>query len=212
MKTQIKVFTFNPFQENTYVLWDENKNACIIDPGCYAQRERDELTNFIKHKGLKISRIFNTHCHLDHVFGNDFVSETYGVPVEIHRGELPVLARAHVAGEMYGVPMSSPQTPTHFLEENDVVEIGDIALKVLFVPGHSPAHICFYNAKENFLIGGDVLFYGSIGRTDLPGGNHDLLISNIKTKIFTLPDETVVHSGHGGSTTVGFERLNNPFF
>jgi hydroxyacylglutathione hydrolase len=190
--TTIKVFTFNAFSENTYIVSDENKETIIFDPGCYTVNEQKILKKYIDDNGLQVKRLINTHCHLDHIFGNTFVEETYGVTMECHRNEIPVLARAPIAGDMFGVP-----TPVRF--------------KVILAPGHSPGSLCFYNEAEKYLIGGDVLFLGSIGRTDLPGGSHQQLIDSILTRLMPLPEDVKVYSGHGQSTTIGYEKYNNPF-
>ncbi|PHN07254.1 MBL fold metallo-hydrolase [Flavilitoribacter nigricans] len=204
--------TFNDFQENTYIVYDDTGECIIFDPGCFRTHEEEELVSTIQKLGLTPVRLINTHCHLDHVFGNKFVAEHFGLGLEIHRGELPVLEAVPQVCMMYGLPPAplSP-APTHFIEEGDIIEFGETKLEVLFTPGHSPASISFYCRESNFLIAGDVLFYGSIGRTDLPGGDFDTLIGNIKNKILVLPDDTVVYPGHGPKTTVAFERANNPF-
>lgn len=209
--TTIKVFTFNPFSENTYILFDENKEAIVFDPGCYTVNEKKLLKKYIDDNGLKIKRLINTHCHLDHIFGNTFIEEEYGVTMECHVNEIPVLARAPIAGDMFGVPTPAQPTPSVFIEDNAEIEVGQMKLKAILAPGHSPGSLCFYNEVEKFLIGGDVLFYGSIGRTDLPGGNHKQLIDSILSRLMPLPEDVKVHSGHGRETTIGFEKYNNPF-
>ena len=210
--TQIQAFEFSPFAENTYVMWDETGECAIFDPGCYTHEERDALRQFIEAKNLRPVRLINTHCHLDHVFGNPFVVKTWGLGLEIHEGELPVLASFEKVCQMYGVPFQDPQPmPTNFIESGETLTFGNTKLQVLFTPGHSPASLSFYCEAEKFVLSGDVLFYESIGRTDLPGGNFDTLIQSIRTQILTLPDETVVLSGHGPSTTVRHEREYNPF-
>jgi hydroxyacylglutathione hydrolase len=210
--THVKSFTFNAFSENTFVLFDEeSRDAIIIDPGCYTTNEQKQLQKFIADNTLIVKRLLNTHCHLDHVFGNRFVEETYNVELEAHRSELPVLARAHIAGGMYGAPMPEQVPFSIFIEDNDDITLGEATFKVILAPGHSPGSLCFYNEKEGFLIGGDVLFFRSIGRTDLPLGNHKQLIDSITTRLFTLPDATKVFCGHGQPTTIGYERYNNPF-
>jgi hydroxyacylglutathione hydrolase len=208
----IKFYTFNPFAENTYIVADETtREAIIFDPGCYSTNDRQKLKKYIDDNNLTVKRLINTHCHLDHVFGNTWVTETYGVAVECHRNEVPVMARAHVAGAMYGTPMPPQPEPTLFIEDGDVITLGNLTLEVILAPGHSPGSLCFYNATDNYLIGGDVLFFRSIGRTDLPLGNYEQLIHSIQTRIMTLPDEVTVYSGHGQPTTIGYERYNNPF-
>ena len=155
--------------------------------------------------------MLNTHCHLDHVFGNKWVYETYALELFLHPNEEMVLGFAPQSGQMWGLPFENYNGPLHFLNENDEVKLGDNSLKVLLTPGHSPGSICFYSEKDKFVIGGDVLFRESIGRTDLPGGNHDTLIESIREKLFVLPDDVTVYSGHGDKTTIGYEKRNNPF-
>ncbi len=204
--------TFNPFQENTFIVADENGECIIFDPGCYDANEQKRLTDFISTNNLKPIKLINTHCHLDHVFGNKFVAEKYSLGLEIHRGELPVLKSMPMVCQNYGLPVpeESPE-PTHFLEEGDMIEFGDTILDIVFTPGHSPASISFISKKDKFVIAGDVLFYDSIGRTDLPGGNFETLMSSIHDKLMPLDDEFKVYCGHGPSTTIGRERSLNPF-
>lgn len=204
-------FTFNPIQENTYVLHAENGDCCIIDPGCYFDEERNELVRFIQSKKLKPVYLLNTHCHLDHVFGNKFVSDTWQLPLYLHETEKMVLSFAPKSADMYGLPFENYNGEMKWLNPGDIIKIGDSELKVLFTPGHSPGSVSFYNEKDGYVISGDVLFSGSIGRTDLPGGDYDQLERSIKTELYTLPDETKVYSGHGGGTSIGFEKRNNPF-
>jgi len=209
--TKVAKFEFSPFQENTYILYDETNECAIIDPGCYTDKERKELSDFIKAAGLKPVKLLNTHCHLDHVFGNKYVAEKYGLGVECHKGELPVLQSASVVAKMYGVNMEPSPEPSHFIEEGDVVTFGNTKLETLLTPGHSPASICFFCREANILIAGDTLFRMSIGRTDLPGGDHATLLKSIKEKIFLLDDDVKVFSGHMEETTIGHEKLHNPF-
>ena len=205
--------TFNPFQENTYVVYDQTGECIIFDPGCNNSQEEDQLVQFIESKNLKPVRLINTHCHIDHVFGNAFVAEKYQLPLEIHEGELAVLKSVPMVAQMYNIPMPSPSPePGRFIAEGEHIEFGNTILQTLFTPGHSPASLSFYCEADQFIIAGDVLFQGSIGRTDLPGGDFKLLIKNIREKFFTLPDAVKVYPGHGPSTTVGFEKKNNPFF
>ena len=207
----IKQFTFSPIQENTYLLWNDNNDAIIIDPGCYDGYEEEELKNFINTSGLKPKLLLNTHCHLDHVFGEKYVAETWGLVAHIHPKEQQMMRLAEASGIMYNLPFKSYAGPFNFLEEGDIIKIGTDELKVLFAPGHSPGHVCFYSESQGFVIGGDVLFSGSIGRTDLPMGNYETLITSIQTQLLSLPDATKVYSGHGPMTTIGKERLSNPF-
>ena len=207
----VKKFTFNPVEENTCVLYNAEGLCFIIDPGCYSQQERDELKKFIEDGGLKPVLLLNTHCHLDHVFGNKWVAETWGLTLHIHEKEKPVLDFAPQAGLMWQMPFENYNGKLLFLKEGTTIKLGQDELEIRFAPGHSPGSVCFYYEPGGFVIGGDVLFNGSIGRTDLPGGDYKTLINSIQTQLFTLPDDTKVHSGHGPTTTVGFEKMNNPF-
>ncbi len=204
--------TFNPFQENTYVVYDESKDCIIFDPGCYSQMEREQLKNYINEHNLHPVKLINTHCHIDHVFGNQFIANEYSLKLEIHRGELTVLKTVPQIGQLYGIPLPDTQPePGHFIEEGDVITIGDSSLVAILTPGHSPASLSFYCDTDKVLIAGDVLFDGSIGRTDLPGGDYNTLIRSIKEKLLPLGDDVTVYPGHGGSTTIGKERVSNPF-
>jgi hydroxyacylglutathione hydrolase len=207
----LKAFTFNPVQENTYVLYNEKKECCIIDPGCYFTEEREVLKTYIENAGLKPVLLLNTHCHLDHVFGNKFVHETWNLTLHIHEKEKLVLERAPIAGKTWQLPFDNYEGDLLFLKEGETIKIGEEELEIRFTPGHSPGSVIFYHEAGGFVIGGDVLFNGSIGRTDLPGGDHATLINSIQTQLFTLPDETKVYSGHGSLTTIGFEKMNNPY-
>jgi len=210
---KIKIFTFNAYGENTYVLFDETNECVIMDPGMYEGFEQNELVSFVKENNLKPVLLLNTHCHLDHVFGNKFVFDTWGLKPQFNKGELQVLqAVPGYAPQMGFTHYELSPEPDTYLEETGTINFGNSSLELIFAPGHSPAHLCFYSTADNFLIGGDVLFYQSIGRTDLPGGNHQQLIDNIKTKLFILPNDCKVYPGHGPSTTIGFEKQNNPFF
>lgn len=207
----IKTFVFNPVQENTYLLYNEEKDCCIIDPGCYFPEERNILTMFIRESGLNPVLLLNTHCHLDHVFGNKFISDTWGLIPHLHEKEKPVLDFAPASAQLWQLPFSNYEGELVFIKEGTTISIGREELEIRFTPGHSPGSVSFYHEAGGFVISGDVLFNGGIGRTDLPGGNYDMLVSSIQTQLFTLPDETRVYSGHGQMTTVGFEKMNNPF-
>jgi hydroxyacylglutathione hydrolase len=207
----VEVFEFNPFQENTYLLWNENRDAIIIDPGCYFTAEEERLQNFIKSANLKPVQLINTHCHIDHVFGNKWAAKNYQLELFIHKKEEPVLQFAPSSGTMWGLHLDAYNGLLHFLERGDIVSLGEDKLQVILAPGHSPGSICFYCEEQNFLIGGDVLFLESIGRTDLPGGNHEQLLRSIRDQLFVLPDETIVYPGHGPQTTIGHEKKYNPF-
>jgi hydroxyacylglutathione hydrolase len=208
---QVQSFVFNPFQENTFVLFDETKECIIIDPGCSDENENRELKTFIELRKLQVKLLLNTHCHIDHVLGNKFVKDTFKVHLLIPPGEEPVLKAAEVYAPSYGFHLYQHQPADGYLEEGDHLKVGNHTFIVLSVPGHSPGHVGFYSEKNRILIGGDVLFYNSIGRTDLPGGNHDQLIASIHTKLFALPDSVRVYPGHGPETTIGFEKKTNPF-
>jgi len=207
----VKSFTFNPVEENTYVLYNDQKQCCIIDPGCYFPEERDRLKTDIEKTGLQPILLLNTHCHLDHVFGNKFVHETWGLPLHLHEKEKPMLDFAPESGRMWQMPFDNYAGPLVYLKEGALISIGSETLEVRFTPGHSPGSVSFYHEAGRFIIGGDVLFNGSVGRTDLPGSDFGTLVNSIQTQFFTLPDETLVYSGHGPVTSIGFEKMNNPF-
>jgi hydroxyacylglutathione hydrolase len=207
----VTTYTFNPVEENTYVLYNEQKECCIIDPGCYFQPERDELKTGLEKQGLRPVLLLNTHCHLDHVFGNKFVHDQWQLNLHLHEKEKAVLDFAPQSASMWGLPFDNYEGPLVYLKEGEIIRIGEDILEILFTPGHSPGSISFYHQAGGFVIGGDVLFNGSIGRTDLPGGDYATLVNSIQTRFFTLPDDTRVYSGHGPFTTIGFEKMNNPF-
>jgi len=209
---EIHQITFNTFQENTFILWDNTGDCIIIDPGCYEKNEELELVDFINKNNLNPVKLINTHCHIDHILGNKFVSEKWDLELYINKIDLPLLKGAGDIARMYGFEnyKGSPY-PKHYLKEGDILEFGESKLEILFTPGHAPGHICLFNKEGSFIVSGDVLFNGSIGRTDLPGGDFDTLIESIKTKLMTLQDETIVYCGHGPSTSIGKERLSNPF-
>ena len=207
----VKSFEFNPLQENTYILYNDINDCIIIDPGCYFDSEKEELYRFIHQNKLLPKFLLNTHCHLDHVFGNKDVAAKYNLPLHMHKNEIPVLEQAAAAGLMYNVPFDNYTGEQLYLQENTTISLGNDKLLILLTPGHSPGSLSFYSSANNFVIGGDVLFKNSIGRSDLPGGNHNQLITSIKQQLFTLPDNTIVYSGHGPKTTIGQEKATNPF-
>lgn len=208
----IKTFTFNPFQENTYLIYDESKQAAIIDCGCILDYEKKALMVYMAENELKLVKVLNTHMHLDHQFGNRFLAETYGIKPEAHREDEFLLETVKAQGAMFGIPVKEdPQPLLSYIEDNQEIEAGTIKMKALHVPGHSPGSIALYIESEGVVFVGDVLFRGSIGRTDLPKGDYATLIQSIQTKLLTLPDSTVVYSGHGPATTIGEERVDNPF-
>jgi glyoxylase-like metal-dependent hydrolase (beta-lactamase superfamily II) len=208
----VKKFTFNPFSENTYVVTDEFKNAVIIDPGCYYKAEQNELDNYVLKNNLKLKSILHTHSHLDHMFGTAYLADKYNLDLWICKEDLVTYQSYEKVCEVYGVPITFSPNPTpKFFDLKQLIQIDGIKFEILFVPGHSPGHVAFYNKEDNFLINGDCLFENSIGRTDLPGGNHQQLIDSIKNEIFILPDETLVYCGHGNETTIKAEKSSNPF-
>jgi len=208
---EVAVFVFSSWSENTYVLYDDSKECCIVDPGCNDASEQSALVSFIESNGLTPTKLVNTHCHIDHVLGNKFVSEKYGLDLIAHEGEQVVLDNMVQVAAMYGTPYEKSPDIKIFLNEGEYLSFGNTKLEVYFTPGHSPASISFFHRESKQLIAGDVLFKGSIGRTDLPGGNFDTLIASIKDKLYPLGDEVVVYNGHGPSTTIGEERRSNPF-
>tara|TARA_B110000438_G_scaffold96813_1_gene95965 strand:+ start:4427 stop:5065 length:639 start_codon:yes stop_codon:yes gene_type:complete len=209
---KIKTFTFNPFSENTFIVYDDTKECIIIDPGCYENNERKELEKYISDNNLKPIMLINTHCHIDHVFGNQFVCKRWSLDLQINKLDLDILKNNVELAQLYGFENYeiSPM-PKKFLNENDKINFGNSTLTIILTPGHSPGHISLYSSKEKIIISGDVLFNNGIGRTDLPGGNYDTLIKSIKEKLLVLEDETIVFCGHGPSTTIRKEKLNNPF-
>lgn len=208
---QIKAFVFNPFMENTYILYDETGECMIIDPGCYEEYEEEQLDKFIDTHDLTVVRLINTHCHIDHVLGNEHVMRRYQTGLHIHKKEVQILHAVESYASNYGFNQFHPTEATDFLEEGDRVSFGNSEVEVLFLPGHAPGHIGLLNKKQKLLVGGDVLFRESVGRTDLPGGDHITLIRSIHEKLFVLDDEIVVYCGHGPETTIGHEKQYNPF-
>jgi glyoxylase-like metal-dependent hydrolase (beta-lactamase superfamily II) len=207
----IQSFEFNPFSENTYIVFDDLKEAAIIDPGCYEPHERKTLDQYIADNQLTVKYLLNTHCHIDHVLGNNYIVEKYKVPFLIHQKEEVVLRAVKSYAPNYGFSNYQEATPTGYLKEGSSIFIGQSEWQILFLPGHAPGHVGFYNAEEGKLISGDVLFERSIGRTDLPGGSFETLIHSIHSQLFTLPDNVNVFPGHGDTTTIGEEKTENPF-
>lgn len=207
----VHYFAFGPFQENTYVLWDETKECIILDPGNSNTSENKKLSHFIEEKQLTVKRLILTHAHVDHISGNRYIFDTYGLLPEVHKDDVYFIEKQLPTANMYGIPAEQSPMPVSFINEGDVIKFGNSELNTLHTPGHSPGSISYYSLEDKFIIGGDVMFYGSIGRTDLPLGHHDTLIKSIKEKLFPLGDDMKVYSGHGMPTTIGFERMNNPF-
>lgn len=208
---QLKAFTFNAFQENTYLIINAKKRCWIVDPGMYEQSEVIQLNQYIATNGLQPVAIINTHCHLDHIFGVQALKDQYNIPFDIHEKDLPVLKGAPASAVIFGFEAISAPVPDFFIKEGEPLQLDDEILEVRFTPGHSPGSIVFYYPAGGWCIGGDVLFNGSIGRTDLPGGNFDTLINSIRSQLFSLPPETIVLPGHGPATTVAQEMEHNPF-
>ena len=208
---KIQHFVFGPFAENTYILSDETGECIIIDPGCYEREEKETISTFLNQNNLKVVKLLNTHCHIDHVLGNDFIKEAYGVTLATHEKEAPLLKAVKSYAPNYGFVNYREAEIDEFIDENDMIKFGQSELEILFVPGHSPGHIAFYNREQKLCIGGDVLFQGSIGRTDLPGGDFNTLIQSIHQKFFALNDDVTVFCGHGPATTIGDEKKSNPF-
>jgi glyoxylase-like metal-dependent hydrolase (beta-lactamase superfamily II) len=207
----IEKFVFNGFGENTYLLYDETKECIIIDPGCYTEPEKRGFAEFIDQNGLKPVKLIYTHCHVDHVLGNNFIVETYGLKPVIHKAALPFLENAHQQARVYGFEIEEAIQGENFLEEGDVIKFGNSELKIVYTPGHADGSVCFISQADRFVITGDVLFRDSIGRTDFPTGNFDVLMKSIHEKLFTLDDDFTVYSGHGPETSIGYEKINNPF-
>ncbi len=207
----IKSFIFNDFQENTYVLYDDTRQCVIVDPGCYTKHEEQALADFIAQNNLQPVKLINTHCHIDHVLGNAFVAHKYNLSLYLHKDELKTYQQTARWADVFGLVMQDIPTQLVYLNQGDTVSFGNTQLEVLFTPGHSIVSLTFVNHTSKTIVCGDVLFYQSIGRTDLPGGNHATLIQSIKEKLLTLPNDYVVYSGHGIKTTIGNERAHNPF-
>jgi Zn-dependent hydrolases, including glyoxylases len=209
----IKQFTFNFFGENTYLLYDETKDAVIIDCGCIMPEEEKKLSVFLEKNDLTLKKLLSTHYHFDHVIGNTYIFHKYGIRPEIHRDEknaaTPTL---NMQASKFGIPMNFEEIePLRYIEDNEEIRFGNSVLKAILVPGHSPASLAFYSEADNLLFSGDTLFQDSIGRTDLWGGDFGTLIINLEERLLTLPDNTTVYPGHGPSTTIGNEKSNNPY-
>lgn len=208
---KIKQFTFNPFQVNTYILYDDTGECAIIDASCYDKQEKKQLAEFISDQNLKPVAQLLTHCHIDHMLGSRFISKTYKLKPMTHKDSLPFLENSKEYGKVFGFDVDKPIMPDTFLDDGDIIEFGEQALKVIYTPGHAAGSLCFYNEVSGMLFAGDVLFQNSIGRTDLPTGDHDLLIKSILHKLMVLPGGTIVYPGHGPKTTIQEERTTNPF-
>jgi len=208
---RIEKFIFNPFSENTYLLYDETGECIIIDPGCYERFEENIIAEFLLSQNLKLVKQVFTHCHIDHIFGVNFIFNQYGLKPEIHKAALPFIIKGPQQASFYGFDMPKITEPGSFIVEGDKIKFGNSELDVVYTPGHADGSICFINHPQKFVITGDVLFRESIGRTDFPTGDFDLLMESIRTKLFVLDDDFIVYSGHGEETTIGYEKMNNPF-
>jgi glyoxylase-like metal-dependent hydrolase (beta-lactamase superfamily II) len=207
----IHSFCFNPFQENTYVLYNDQKEAIIIDPGMYSELEFKQFLQFINKNELSPKLLLNTHCHLDHVFGNNFVSEQFQLTAHFHSNEQIVIDRLPEASAKWGVISEAYKGPVKYINDGEIIPFVNDKLKVLLTPGHSPGSVCFYIAEQEILIGGDLVFMDGVGRTDLPGSNPMDLIKSIRDKILPLPDTTIIFSGHGPETNLSREKRQNPY-
>jgi hydroxyacylglutathione hydrolase len=213
MKKPLRIaqFTFNAFSENTYVISDETGASIIIDPGMTDPTEDAILFEYVADEKLSPQLILNTHCHLDHILGNSAAANQYGISMQCHAGEIPVIERASATSLMFGIPYRLSVMPAKTLTEGDRITIGEIEFDTLFVPGHAPGHLAFVCHAERVVFSGDVLFKGSVGRVDLPGCNAADLVHSIQNKMYLLPDDYVVYSGHGPHTTIGEEKTGNFF-
>ena len=209
---RIQEFTFNMFQENTFIIWDKSNSCIIIDPGCYSEKEEEVLISFIEKNDLIPEKLVNTHCHIDHILGNKVMSEKWGLDLYMHKDDISLLNNAKNIANMYGFNNYQEAICNRiYLSDGDKLTFGESELEILFTPGHSPGHICLLNKKGKFIIAGDVLFNGSVGRTDLRGGDFDTLIKSIRKRLLSLEEDTIVYCGHGPSTTIGKEKATNPF-
>lgn len=208
---KIYQFTYNPFQENSYVLADEDNNCVIIDPGCYEAEEEKQFLHFFEENNLKPLALLNTHAHLDHIMGNQIVKENFDIPLYLHKEDLFLIEGGEKSANLYGLhKFKNSPLPDIFLNDGDQLKFGQITLDVIFTPGHAPGHVVFYNKENEVVINGDVLFQGSYGRVDLPGGDFNTLKNSINEKMFKLPDNTKVLTGHGSPTFIGKEKETNP--
>jgi glyoxylase-like metal-dependent hydrolase (beta-lactamase superfamily II) len=208
---KIQTFCFNAFQENTYVLFNEDKEAIIIDPGCYLRNEQETIAQFILENNLTPLLLLNTHCHLDHVFGNNFISKKYGLTAHFHMNEQPVIDRLPEGGARWGVPCEPYTGPVKYIAQDEIINFGKDQFKVLFTPGHSPGSVCFYHEAQDFMVGGDLIFKDGVGRTDLPGCNPLDLVKSIQEQILPLPETMFIYPGHGPTTHWGREKKSNPY-
>lgn len=211
MALSVKPLVYNAFQVNTYVVSHPDGDCMIIDPACYSTHEQQNLAHFIEHNNLTVKYVINTHSHVDHVLGNGFIYSKYGVKPLIHSSGLLFYDSIIDHANTFGFEVDDLVHPEEFLEDNQKIMLGDTPLMIAYTPGHADGSICLINETDRWIIAGDLLFYMSIGRTDLPTGNLEKLLSSVRNRIFVYDDDFVIYPGHGGSTTVGFERRNNPY-
>jgi hydroxyacylglutathione hydrolase len=207
----VKNFVFNELGVNSFVLYDETNECIVVDPGCSTDNQKEELMAYITGHKLKPVYIVNTHGHFDHIFGNAWSKSVFNCPLLMHQDDKPLIEDADKYAGIFGLAVERPPMPDRYLKSGEFLHFGDSCVKILHVPGHSPGSVCLYAESGKLLIGGDVLFSGSIGRTDLMGGDHELLIKGIQEKLMTLPRDTIVWPGHGPKTTIGHEYDTNPF-
>lgn len=209
---KVKIFPVNPFMMNCYVYYNgENKRGVIIDPGAYSEEEENSIYEFIQTNGIKIKYILNTHGHIDHILGNYWAKNKFNVPLLMHKDDMPLIDKSGDQAAMFGISFPRPPNPDKYISETDKIEFNDTVLDIIHTPGHSPGSVCFIDTKEKIIFGGDTVFHGSIGRTDLWMGDMDVLLDSINNKILTYPDDYIIYPGHYEETTVGEEKETNPF-
>ena len=208
---KIKVFPQNPYQMNTHLLYDESGAGVLIDAGNSNEQELQEITDFVTREQIDLKMLLNTHAHIDHIVGNNAIIEKFGVELYAHKAGLRFYEEAGQFSASLGFDLKQAHLPDHFIEDGDEIPFGNTTLKVLYTPGHADGSVCFYSEKDQIVVVGDVLFQQSIGRTDLPTGDFDLLAHSIRSKLYTLPPDTEVFPGHGPTTRISYEKLDNPF-
>ena len=211
MIQKVKRFVFNSFGVNTYILTDETGKCLVIDPACQSRQEESALESYISGNNLEPVGMVNTHFHVDHIVGNTYACNAFGLRPQCHKNCKPFWETVVASGAMFGIKIEKLIIPRDFIDEGDIINFGKSFIEVLYTPGHADGSICLVNHDERYVVSGDVLFRDSIGRTDRPTGNFDVLYQSITTKLFTLPDDYTVYPGHGPETTIGYEKMNNPF-
>jgi len=205
-------FVFSPIEVNTYILADESGICAVIDCGCYNKSEFKTFTDFVEKKKFRPALLLNTHCHLDHIFGNGMFREKYGFGAYCHKDDEYNRKDSLIHASFFGLKMEMPPEPEGFIADGQEIECGSLRLKAIHVPGHAAGSLAFYYEEGRILFTGDSLFAGTIGRTDLPGGSYETLINSIKLKLFVLPPDTIIYPGHGDKSTIGDEMKSNPYF